>query len=316
MDETPRHPIRVVAERTGLTPDVLRAWEKRYGVVEPGRSAAGQRLYTDADVERLLGLRRAVEAGRSIGAIAGLGPAELRALVEEDEAARARREQLLARVAEPEAAAFVDAALEAVRSMEATRLDAVLVQAALRLGAPAFLEEVAAVLLQRIGEEWHRGELRAAQEHHASAVIRRVLGWLMSTGGNGASAPAVVVATPAGQVHELGGLLSAAAAAGAGWRVVYLGADLPAGEIAHAARDAGAAFVALSVVYPPGDPHVSAELRRLRADLPDGVELVVGGSGAGSHAAVLREIGARLCDDLNEFRRLLEAGRPATAVGG
>jgi DNA-binding transcriptional MerR regulator len=80
-----RHPIQVVVRRTGLTADVLRAWEKRYGVIEPGRSEGGRRLYSDRDIERLRLLRRATGAGRRISQIAGLATEELAALVKEDE---------------------------------------------------------------------------------------------------------------------------------------------------------------------------------------------------------------------------------------
>ena len=83
------HPIRVVARRTGLTPDVLRAWEKRYKAVEPDRSS-GRRLYSDADVDRLLLLRRATLGGRSIGQVAGLSTAELEELTRADDEAAAR----------------------------------------------------------------------------------------------------------------------------------------------------------------------------------------------------------------------------------
>lgn len=308
---TPRHPIRVVAERTGLSTDVLRAWEKRYAVVEPGRSDSGQRLYSDADVDRLMLLRRATEAGRPIGRIAELSVPDLRALVEEDDAARVRRERVFARPVAPESVSFVEAAIVAIRRLDAQQLDAVLVQASLRLGTAVFLEDVAAVLLRRIGDLWHAGTLRTADEHMASAVIRRVLSWLLWAGPGAADGDVIVVATPAGQVHEMGALLSAAAAAGEGWRVVYLGANLPAEEIARVAKDAGATTVGLSLVYPPGDAEVAAELRRLRAALPAGVRVVVGGGAADSYAAALREIDAATVDDLTEFRLFLggsEAG--------
>ncbi|MEJ7810707.1 MAG: MerR family transcriptional regulator, partial [Gemmatimonadaceae bacterium] len=87
--ETPRHPIGVVAERTGLSPDVLRVWERRYGVVRPVRASGGQRLYSTADVERLRLLHRATEAGRNISQLARLSIGELGQLVQEDDAARA-----------------------------------------------------------------------------------------------------------------------------------------------------------------------------------------------------------------------------------
>src|SRR5687768_12427129 len=83
----PRHPIGVVADRTGLSPDVLRVWERRYGVVEPQRSAGGQRLYSDADVERLVLLHRATRGGHGISHVASLSRAKLEDLVGEIEAA-------------------------------------------------------------------------------------------------------------------------------------------------------------------------------------------------------------------------------------
>src|SRR5215218_7868055 len=73
----PRHPIGVVARRTGLKPDLIRAWERRYGAVEPGRTETRRRFYSDDDVERLLLLRRVVSTGRGISQVAGLSNEEL-----------------------------------------------------------------------------------------------------------------------------------------------------------------------------------------------------------------------------------------------
>ena len=123
MDK-PRHPIQVVSRRTGVTQDSLRAWEKRYEAVKPHRAPGGRRLYTDADVERLVLLRRVTDAGRRIGQVAGLPTEELAELVAQDEKAiaaaprapqpRAARE---ARGSTPEAylAACLDAAPPGVR---------------------------------------------------------------------------------------------------------------------------------------------------------------------------------------------------------
>lgn len=303
-----RHPIRVVSERTGLTTDVLRAWEKRYGVVEPLRSETGQRLYTDADVERLLLLRQATEAGRPISQVAPLDTSELRRVVEEDEAARTVRERAFARPVTPEVEAYVAAALDAVRALGAASLNRTLEHAAVRLDAGAFLEGVVAELLRRVGVGWHEGELRAAHEHLATAVIRRVLSRLVWTG-VGEGRGVVVVATPQGERHEMGALLSAATAAAEQWEVVYLGADLPAEDIARAAADVGAGVVALSLVYSAADGQVADELRRLRAAAPD-VAIVVGGAGAERWAPVLREIGAERLSDLGALRAFLGSMPP------
>jgi methanogenic corrinoid protein MtbC1 len=317
LETRQRHPIRVVAERTGLSLDVLRAWEKRYGVVEPERSGTGRRLYSDVDVDRLLLLRRATEAGRPIGRIASLSDGELRALVEEDDEARGRRERALSGPVAAESMAFVEAALEQIRALDAAALDAVLVHAAFRQGTAVFLEDVAAVLLRRIGELWHAGTIRSAHEHMASAVIRRVLSWLMWSGHSGPEASVIVVATPVGQVHELGALLSAAAAAGEGWRVVYLGADLPADEIARVARETNADALGLSVVFATEGSPFASELRRLGAELPERVSVFVGGSAAGRYAAVIREVGGHQMTDLAEFRARLSdlAGKTVRRTG-
>lgn len=306
-----RHPIRVVAQRTGLTPDVLRAWEKRYGVVEPVRSETGQRLYTDADVDRLRLLRRATEAGRSIGTVAALEVGELESLVEEDDSHRREAERTRIEAAGDDASGHLEAALEAVRNLEAGDLDAVLVKAALRLGSAVFLEHVAVPLLHEIGDAWHREELSVAHEHLASSAAQRVLSWLLWSGTPNRTGPAIVIGTPAGQRHELGALLCSAVAAEEGWRVVYLGADLPADEIARAADRRNATVVALSVVYPIGEPRIAGELRRVRELLPD-VTILVGGAAAPSYADTLTEIGAIHVPGLSQLRSVLGDVAPAS----
>ncbi|HEV2735127.1 MAG TPA: cobalamin-dependent protein [Longimicrobiaceae bacterium] len=297
----PRHPIRVVADRTGLSLDVLRVWERRYAVVSPGRAEDGQRLYSDADVDRLRLLRRATDAGRSIGRVAKLATEELAELVREDDAARV----VAVPTASREAAAHLERALAAVREMDPAKLEAGLRRAVVALSAADFVDQVAAPLLAGIGEEWRAGRTGVAHEHAASVVLRRVLGFMIEAGEVTGSAPEMVVATPAGQVHEFGALLAAASATAEGWRVTYLGADLPAEEIAAAARQRGAARVALSVGYPPDDPRIPGELRRLRAALPPGVAVMVGGAAAGAHRATLDEIGAAWVPRLADFRALL-----------
>ncbi|MBD0321212.1 MAG: MerR family transcriptional regulator, partial [Gemmatimonadetes bacterium] len=275
----PKHPIRVVSERTGLSPDVLRAWEKRYRAVEPPRRTGGsQRLYSDADVDRLRMLRRVTQAGRSIGQVAELSTAELAALVREDEAAL--HTAPTPRPAGGSARTHVDRCLLHIRDLNSGALEAALMRALLALGAERFLDEVAVPVMREVGRAWEEKVLGIAQEHLATAVLRRVLGFAADAVEVAGQAPLVVVGTPARQAHEMGALLAAVSASVAGWRVTYLGPDLPAEEIAGAARKRGAQAVALSAVYPADDPELAGELRRLRSQLPPGVTVFVGGEGA------------------------------------
>jgi methylmalonyl-CoA mutase cobalamin-binding subunit len=163
--------------------------------------------------------------------------------------------------------------------------------------------------MQRIGDLWHQGTLRPIHEHMASSVVRSFLGGMHGIYTAEAAAPHVVVTTPARQRHELGALLAAATAAGEGWQVTYLGPDLPPEEIAAAALQKGARAVALSITYPPDDPLLVDELRRLRRLLDPRIALVVGGRSSQAYSQVLQEVGAHHTGDLGDFRNELQSLR-------
>jgi MerR family transcriptional regulator, light-induced transcriptional regulator len=295
-----RHPIAVVAERTGLSQDVLRVWERRHRVVDPGRGSGGQRLYSDADIARLRLLHAATRAGRGIGQVAGLTTAALSALVEEDAAASAeapRRDPWSAHAVD-HAGRVIEASLRFIRSLDRPSLDETLRRAVARVGVAKFLGSIAAPLLRRVGDEWHAGRLSPAQEHLASSVVHHIAADMLRTSPSHPAAPRVLVATPAGDMHAVGAALVAAAAAVEGWNVLYLGADLPAPAIAEAARAADTRLVALSVVYLDDRDRVLGELRSLRESLPTSVVLLAGGSGAAAIAPELRALGVRVGSSL------------------
>ena len=303
----PRHPIRIVMDRTGLPLETLRAWERRYGAVRPERTGGAQRRYSDADVERLRALARVVAGGRSIGQVARMSTEELAALAREDAQSRAP-------VAEREEEGerwrhLLDSATEAVTALDAGRLEATLRKAASLAGAAGFIGAVAVPLLRWLGSGWAEGTLSVAHEHLASAVLRRVLGTLLAQAEAAEGSPVLVCATPAGQAHEFGVLIAAVMASAAGWRVVYLGADLPASDIAAAVRASGAKAVALSVIYPSDDPTLPDELRRLRAGIDPDVRILVGGSGIENLRSILDGIRVELVGDLPDLdSRLAETG--------
>jgi DNA-binding transcriptional MerR regulator/methylmalonyl-CoA mutase cobalamin-binding subunit len=297
--------MRIVVQRTGLTPDLLRAWERRYGVVSPVRSPGGQRFYSSADVERLSLLARGTAYGRSIGQLARLAPDELQRLVAEDAVAGLPLTGRAGVVPPPLAERDLAAALEAVSKFDAVSLEGLLRTAALRRGADETLDGLIAPLLIRIGELWHEGRLRPANEHLASAVISRTLSWMMEIATPDPLAPSLVVATTVGQEHELGAMLAAVAATSVGWRVVYLGANLPASDIALAAAQTRAVAVALSVVLPVDDPGLRAELMALRAALPSHVKILVGGAAASNYGNLWRDAGAEELPSLDALRSWL-----------
>lgn len=303
-----RHPIGVVAERTGLSPDLLRVWERRYRAVEPLRASDGQRLYSDADVERLRLLRLATLAGRGIRQVAQLGTDELTQLVREDEAARQRAVRREERAIPASVAEDVERALEFARAVDAAALDSLLRRTAAALGIPILLDGLVAPLLRRMAEEGEAGRLAVAQEHLATAIIQRVLEGIIHFLVAPHGAPNLLLATLAGDQHKMGTLLSATAAAAEGWRVTYLGPDLPADEIATAAVAAGARVVGVSIVRLRDRDQVLAGLRTLRSRLPASVPLLASGAGAVDLMPELDGLGIHVVADLSELRAALRKG--------
>jgi len=296
--------IKIVASRTGLTAHVIRIWEKRYGAVTPERTGTNRRLYSDEQIERLSLLRDITKAGHSIGHVAKLPTGKLRQLAKESRnvnglAPRPSR-------AVPGASSLLDECVAAVKSLDARALEEALSRGATELGAQGLLQRVVAPFAQSIGDLWRDGTLTAAHEHFSSAVIRVFLGQAARPFAGADQAPVLVVATPTGQLHELGALLVGAAAANLGWHVTYLGASLPAAEIVGAARQCRARAVALSLVYPEDDPRLAGELTALRQALPPEVALLMGGRGMPAYRDVLEQIGATLVEDLTQLGSALD----------
>lgn len=304
-----RHPIKVVVRRTGLSADVLRAWERRYGVIEPDRSASGRRLYSDDDIERLRLLRLATLGGRSIGSVSRLSTAELARLVRNDEAELTRVPTAEEPPSDPETAALLETCRRAVVELDAVGLQRALGRAAVTLGAARLLDGLVVPLLSEIGERWSAGEISVAHEHVASAAVRQVLGGLLQAAPLDAGAPEALFGTPAGERHELGSLMAAATAAAAGWRVVYLGPDLPTDDLLVAVSRHRPRLLALSLMTDARSPDTVRALTDLRRRLPTDVALVVGGRGVAQYDDTLASLDAVRVDGLAGFRLFLERAR-------
>lgn len=315
--EQPRHPIRVVAQKTGLSQHVIRVWERRYGAVTPERLPNGYRQYSESDIDRLRGLRELTEAGHGIGDIADLDADEIAGLLGQKRAvAGPPRDSRLAdpvvdgddagapsELTIPVARASVQ---RAMATWDANRLSAVLREAAVRLPLEAFLDDVLLDLLQQIGHEWESGELTPAREHMVSALVPGVLAWVADRLPDPPEdAPLAVFATPSGTRHDVGIRVAEVVAREAGWRTLFLGADLPAEEILRAADENGADLIGVSVVYPAEDAAVRRELETLVGALGGQASLLVGGAAAPDYADVLDAPGVETLLSLAAMRKRL-----------
>jgi len=292
---TPKYLIGAVTKLTGLSIDVVRVWERRYGAVRPARSDGGTRLYSDADVLRLKRLRQAVEKGFGIGQAAKFSETELDELIGETRQS-------------PEATDPFGALrlrfINAIQIMDVVAAEQELARAATLFSTRELVKNIVAPTVKEAGERCARGEFGAAHEHLASALLRNLVSSLLRLYPASASADAIVLATPALDRHEFGLLLAALLAAMHGWRVVYLGADLPAPEIARAVRLTNARVLVLNVSV--ANSRIGDELTAISRVLPISTPVWIGGEEATTHKEIIERANWVLVRNLEELDDLLK----------
>ena len=298
------HTIQSVAEKTGLTPDVIRIWERRYNVVAPERTPSNQRLYSDDDIERLNLLRRVTEQGRRISAIASLSNDELRDITDTQ---RPQSRPLTDTNLDVEKS--ISDAIAAITELDPAKLERTLDQAFVSLGSVGFMMRFISPLMEQVGDLWRTGAVRTCQEHFSSAHVRSFLGRYMLEANTDTKGPSMIAATLPGQLHELGATMSAVVAAQIGWNVIYLGASVPLEEILFSAECKEARAVGISLGYPMDDPKIPMMLEELMQGLPSKCHLLVGGSSTARYARLLSQIGALQITDLEHLSQTLDSLR-------
>lgn len=289
------YPVRAAARLTGLTPDTLRAWERRHAAVVPTRDARG-RAYSAGDINRLRLLRDAVEHGHSIGAIAGLSNDCVAALLAQPDRTAAAAARPASR---PDAAGLTTALLAAARDYDGAGVEQEFGRLAAALGPRELVLDVVLPVLRAIGDAWERGDMRAGQEHLVSSVLRHALGGILRMVSVRQTRGRMVLATLPGERHEFGILSAALLAASAGVGTTYLGTDLPAAEIAEATVRSQASVVVLG--FTASDAIESARhVRELRRMLPATVAIWSGGPASPRSSAI------RTLSSLDEFEAALD----------
>lgn len=221
------YPIGVVATLTGLPVDVIRAWERRYGVPRPTRTAGGHRLYSPRDVALL---RRAV-ALRDQGHTAAAACAQALAEVASRLPALAVESPTL-----PTTTNLSRRLRAAALALEAGQVSAVLAEASALLDVETLWARVVAPALRCLGEDWERGAASPAPEHLLSSLVRGRLAALLESWLRHPTAPAIVVAAGPEERHDLAPLMLSLLLARAGWAVTFLGADTPTAALEEVVR--------------------------------------------------------------------------------
>ena len=192
----------------------------------------------------------------------------------------------------------------AISNFDDKELEKILLNASFQMSQSALLSKLIIPLIFQVGELWHSGEIRVMHEHMATSVLSGFLSNMRNNYQVGDNAPVAIVTTPVGQNHDMGAQIMSVVAAAEGWRVIYLGANLPSDEIASAVSELKAGIVLLSIVYPAEDQYLRMDLLKLGNLLSEDVKIVAGGRMAKNYKQELQTIRATYVEDLNDFRNI------------
>lgn len=295
VSSTPKYRIGTVSRLTGLSADVVRVWERRYGAIKPQRSEGGSRLYSDADIARLRKLRQAVEQGHAIGQVAKLPETELDGLSPRGRTIFAVSDD----VADPYEVTRVRF-LDAIGRLDALTADEEISRAATLYPPRVIVKNIVVPLLIEIGDRWAHRDIGIAHEHLATNLIRNLLSSMFRLYPPDEGSEPIILATTSGERHEFGILISALLAATRGWKVIYLGTDLPAAEIVRAARIVKARVLALSLINSQ-NPNTRQELLQIAEGVPSYTRVWLGGYESQQHRDIAEKANMIIVRDLDDL---------------
>ncbi len=267
-EDAPVVRIGELSRRTGVAIDTLRAWERRYGLLQPERSPGGFRLYGREDQERVRAMKALIDSGISAAEAARLAASEAQA-----SAAEQGSDEV------PDHAQRLGAALE---RFDETDANAILDDALARFTVDTVASLVLLPVMHEIGIRWESGEVSVAEEHFATGILRGRMLSLARNWGAG-SGPLALLACPPGEQHDLGLIAFGLVLRERGWRIAFLGSDTPIETVGDAVAKLGPDAVVLAAVTAKSFEAVAEGIRDLSRDTP----VLVGGEGASEDLGVL-----------------------------
>lgn len=294
-------PIAVVARETGISKDLLRKWEARYGFPQPTRSENGARGYTLNQVATLREVKRFIDSG--------MRPGEAVLLCLHGKTSKE------APAPAPASRDTVSACLEAIRAHNPQELHALLDRCLMSQGVTAFVAQTAAPLTVAVGEAWMQGSMRVYEEHLFSSTLRAFLAEIHRRLQPTAGGARILLTTPPGELHTLGLEMVRALIAEAGGDCIFLGAQTPLSDLAEAAAayDVAAVALSFSAAYP--QRLLSPTLHQSRVLIPSSISIWAGGAGAlaASHLPLGVEAFVNATDAIPAFHALSSKARKASS---
>ena len=289
--------IHRFSKLTGLSTHVIRAWERRYGLVTPTRGANRYRLYNDEDVRLFRYLKAQVDQGTSIGELAEIGRKQLLEQVE--------REYLEASVDPPPSENLVADLIHALQDNDRVGFERKLNGALAVIPFEEALHRFLLPLQEHLGQLWHDGKLGIAQEHYCSNQIKQKIFSAMNQLRMVEAGPRVVVACPSQEWHDVSAMTAAYLCAARGCRVHYLGANLPIPDLVKFCEQIQPSYVLLSLTNELSETAVTSLVQALDSQVRPIAPIGVGGRSAQVHANLFLEHDIRVFSDLKALDALV-----------
>ena len=291
------HRINRFARLTGLSTHVIRAWERRFQLVQPIRGPNRYRLYSDEDVALFRYLKDETDRGASIGELAELGRDEL--------LRRCKLAELESRKTNPPIERLIDELIHALQDHDRLLFERRLNGAVAVIPFEESLQRILLPLQVRVGELWHDGKLSIAVEHYVTRQVQQKLFAAMNHLRTIEYGPQVVVACPPKEFHELGAQTVAYFCAVRGCRVSYLGADVPISDLVEFAKRIRPQLVLMSFTVPWGNENGLEILAELKNGLDNICPLIVGGQGVPAMLQKCQQFKIEYIDDYGDLEPLI-----------
>ena len=258
----PKYTIKILSERTGVRPVTLRAWERRYDLLDPDRLDNNYRLYSERDIQIIRWITHRLDEGLSISNAV----LEYRGLRKEGIWPEALPTVLAPQPSQAPSlptSTYADQLFKALTAHDEAQAKQIVGAVQSMYDLQVIFLEVFYPCLVEIGEAWYRGEIRIATEHFASAFIRGVLMNLLGAFPIYSTAPTILIGCAPEEFHEIAPLMLSVLLRREGYQVEFLGADLPVDDLVFYAEDVSPDMIILSTSF----EHSARPLFKMQAKL-------------------------------------------------
>ena len=304
--------LKSVSQKTGLSAHVIRAWEKRYGVVNPDRTDSNRRFYTNDEIEKLKLLKKATEAGNSIGNISNLTIEQLQELVltEEKESIFAHK-KLLPEKFELKIKNLIDEFFETAENLNSKKLQFLIYEIEDEFSQSIIIEEIIIPILSKLDEKQKKTSISIIVSQFILSELSFYLSQIINKIPDFENFPLLLSYSPVGGFHEIGSLISCAVAKAEKWRICNLGKNISCLEITEIIQKLNPAAISINMIYPFLKPEeIKIELSLFKNSIPEDVKILFSGRTVWNYREEVNQIGGIFAGDTfvlrNELQKIRE----------